>query len=65
MGPLRELMEQASGRLSTVSRQNLPPISGEHFRKALSAVRPSVSQQDLQRYIDWNSSFGSYRIEEN
>jgi hypothetical protein len=33
----------------------------QHFKEAYDEMSPSVSQADLQRYIDWNNQFGSFR----
>lgn len=62
MGPLRELLKERNGNLTTVTKQELEPITALHFQLALDAVKPSVSQKDLQRYIEWNRTFGSYRF---
>ena len=31
----------------------------EDFEKAMTTVRPSVSQEDLKVYHEWNKSYGS------
>ena len=50
-----------TGDLRSVQAGDVPPISRVHFEDAFDAVAPSVSPADLQRYIDWNSTFGSFR----
>lgn len=35
------------------------PMSVVDFHKSLKSAKPSVSQDDLQHYIDWNKLFGS------
>ncbi|CAD7088648.1 unnamed protein product [Hermetia illucens] len=38
------------------------PIDLNDFRKALNRIRASVSQSDLQQYVDWNEIYGSGAI---
>ena len=61
MGPVREVASRCQGNLMEVRASDVPPITRGHFEEALERVAASVSQADLQRYIDWNNSFGSYR----
>lgn len=49
------------GDLLNVQADDVPPISRSHFQDAFDAVAPSVSPADLQRYVDWNGTFGSFR----
>lgn len=60
MGPVREIAIRQGG-LRNIREEDVPPITAEHFQEALSTVTTSVSTSDLQRYIDWNSQYGSYR----
>jgi SpoVK/Ycf46/Vps4 family AAA+-type ATPase len=62
MGPLRELLKEKKGNISNVSKDELEHIQASHFNEAFSSVKPSVSKNDLQRYVDWNNAFGSYRL---
>lgn len=62
MGPIREIAIKFSGNLQSIQSADVPPITVQHFQAAFSSVKPTVSQGDLQRYIDWNNSYGSYRI---
>jgi SpoVK/Ycf46/Vps4 family AAA+-type ATPase len=61
MGPVREIAEQRRGDLQNIDNSDVPPITLSHFLDAIEAVLPTVSSGDLQRYIDWNSSYGSFR----
>lgn len=61
MGPVREVAEQRRGNLLGISSADVPPIAVHHFNAALEAVMPTVSPGDLQRYVEWNASFGSFR----
>jgi SpoVK/Ycf46/Vps4 family AAA+-type ATPase len=60
MGPVRELASRKCG-LESITIDEVPPISRQHIEDALEAVPASVNNDDLQHYIDWNSSFGSFR----
>jgi len=60
MGPMRELAAQC-GNLSSIRAADVPSIDSRHFWDAFNAMAPSVSQADLKRYVDWNSTFGSFR----
>ena len=47
--PLRELMQ--SGRsITDIKKEEIPPIAKSHFEKALSRVRASVQQSELEEY---------------
>ncbi|KAI9141977.1 P-loop containing nucleoside triphosphate hydrolase protein [Paraphysoderma sedebokerense] len=35
------------------------PTTKEDFEKSLAKINPSVSQRDVQRYVDWMNEFGS------
>ena len=59
MGPCRELFDR--GGLGSIQAADMPPISLTHFKVALETVAPSVSAADLQKYVEWNSVFGTYR----
>lgn len=61
MGPIRELAQLRRGDLKNINSADVPPITLKHFDAAFESVAPSVSQNDLQRYIDWNAKYGSYR----
>ena len=61
MGPIRELARNAQGDLRAVQSIDVPRISMLHFEAALEAVRPTVSERELTRYIDWNKTFGSFK----
>ena len=61
MGPIRELAQLRKGDLKNISDSDVPPITLRHFDAAFDTVAPSVSQNDLKRYIDWNTTYGSYR----
>jgi len=38
------------------------PISYEDFINALKQVRASVSEKDLDVYMDWNKQYGSWSV---
>ena len=49
-----QLTAPAAARLRQVR-----PLIHEDFVAALANIRASVSQEDLQMYIDWNRRFGT------
>ena len=61
LGPVREVAVRCQGNLTRVRESDVPPITMGHFVDGLKGVCSSVSQADLQRYIDWNTTYGSYR----
>jgi SpoVK/Ycf46/Vps4 family AAA+-type ATPase len=61
MGPMRELAEAYGNNLNRITADDVNQISMKHFEDALEAVAPSVSPADLERYLHWNSQFGSFR----
>lgn len=63
MGPIREVALTRQGNLQNIRSCDIPPITINHFLKALATVKPTVSSTDLQRYLDWNNTYGSYRID--
>ena len=40
-----------------IDGNSLPPISYDHFCQALSCMNPSVAQDSLQVYDDWNKKY--------
>jgi len=55
MGPVREL---GKGAMDATAKE-LPPISYKHCRQALKSTSPSVSQEELQVYLEWNQTYGT------
>ncbi|OQS06801.1 fidgetin, partial [Thraustotheca clavata] len=58
MGPIRTCTD-----IRTMDAENVRSISKEDFDDALRGVRSSVSTKDLQFYLEWNTEFGSYQID--
>ncbi|XP_075684654.1 fidgetin-like protein 1 [Rhinoderma darwinii] len=58
LGPIRSL--QAID-ISTISPDQVRPITYIDFQNAFQTVRPSVSKQDLELYEHWNKTFGCGR----
>ena len=56
LGPIRSL---DVADIFQVSKEEVRPINYEDFINALSLVKPSVSENDLEVYIQWNDKFGS------
>ena len=60
MGPVREIAS-SNHDLHQIVASDVPPISWRHFEEALTMLSSSVSSEDLDKYISWNSTFGTYR----
>uniref|UniRef100_A0A1A9WM79 AAA+ ATPase domain-containing protein n=1 Tax=Glossina brevipalpis TaxID=37001 RepID=A0A1A9WM79_9MUSC len=56
MQPLRSISPES---IITFNMENLRCVNVDDFHSALNKVLPSVSQQDLQQYLDWNKIYGS------
>ncbi|KAL9926980.1 fidgetin [Glossina fuscipes fuscipes] len=56
MQPLRSIPPES---IMTFNMENLRCVDINDFHSALKKIRPSVSQQDLQQYLDWNKIYGS------
>ncbi|KAL3691251.1 hypothetical protein R1sor_004902 [Riccia sorocarpa] len=61
MGPLREALIEGKD-ISKISKEEMRSISLQDFMAALQQVRPSVSQNELGQYEDWNRQFGSIAL---
>jgi SpoVK/Ycf46/Vps4 family AAA+-type ATPase len=59
MGPMREMAKKFGNNVTSIREADIPQINRNHFDDALENVAPSVSQADLQKYIEWNSIYGS------
>jgi SpoVK/Ycf46/Vps4 family AAA+-type ATPase len=59
--PMREVAISLGNNLQKLQLTDVPSITRSHFEEALQCVTSSVSSVDLQRYIDWNSVYGSFR----
>jgi len=54
LGPIRGIMN-----IKDITVSEVRPVNRNDFVNALTHVRPSVSQNDLQVYVDWNCTYGS------
>lgn len=62
MGPVREISTKYHNNLQQISVNEFPPIVYDpHILQALDAVSATVSSTDLQKYIEWNEIYGTYR----
>ncbi|KAK3866870.1 hypothetical protein Pcinc_027626 [Petrolisthes cinctipes] len=55
LGPIRSIN---FADIHHISIDQVRPITVEDFIKALSIIKPSVSDRDLQLYEDWNAKYG-------
>lgn len=61
MGPVREVSMRHMD-LTSIDVNEFPPISWEpHIMNAIDSVSATVSIDDLVKYKEWNSTFGTYR----
>lgn len=60
MGPLRTTKE----KLLDVAAIDIRPVALRDFQSAAKRIKPSVGQNELKRYEDWNAQFGSFPTEE-
>ncbi len=56
MRPIREL--DKSGSLEGDSEVNVRPINRDDFDHALRKIRPTVSDEEIQRFEDWREEYG-------
>ena len=59
MGPIRQLGTQ---RAISTPIEEVPPISYKHFRRSLRGMKPSVAQESLASYKEWNDTFGNNNV---
>ncbi|XP_048248695.1 fidgetin-like protein 1 isoform X1 [Haliotis rufescens] len=57
LGPVRSIPFE---QIETITADQVPPITFPDFQEAFLQVRASVSQNDLDLYINWNKQFGSF-----
>lgn len=57
LGPIRSIPFE---QIETISPEQVPPITMKDFEAAVLHVRPSVSAKDLEAYISWNNTYGSF-----
>lgn len=57
IGPIRSISD-----ILNISTSDVRPIQRKDFEEALTQVRASVSNQDLDGYLEWNRQFGSLSV---
>lgn len=58
--PMRDMIKKSgAGVFNEITKKDIPPVTIEHWKRALKGTRPSVSKDDLEHYIVWNKKFGS------
>ncbi|KFK33635.1 hypothetical protein AALP_AA5G039300 [Arabis alpina] len=58
MGPLREALKRGI-EIANLTKDDMRRVTLQDFKDALQEVRPSVSQNELGIYDNWNNQFGS------
>lgn len=61
MGPLREALRKGID-IANLKKEDMRPVMFQDFKSALQEVRPSVSQNELAIYEEWNRQFGSLSV---
>ncbi|XP_034948937.1 fidgetin-like protein 1, partial [Chelonus insularis] len=56
MGPIRSISFE---QLENIRKEDVRCVTAEDFENALCLVRPSVSQEDLGVYVQWDATYGS------
>jgi SpoVK/Ycf46/Vps4 family AAA+-type ATPase len=56
MRPIREL--DKAGSLESNTEVQVRPINREDFEQALRKIRPTVSDEEIQRFEDWREEYG-------
>ena len=59
LGPIRRL--QASADVAHIDPSSVGPITLDDFVESFEEIRPSVPQDALQAYVEWNTVFGSVK----
>ncbi|KAK0411395.1 hypothetical protein QR680_005633 [Steinernema hermaphroditum] len=57
MAPIRDI-DNSSADFDTISIDDIRPIAFEDFANAAKVVRPTVVEEDLQAYKEWDRKFG-------
>ena len=58
LGPIRSIRD-----IQSIKAEEVRPITCQDFRESLNNVRASVSPDDLEVYLKWNSQYGSCGVE--
>lgn len=61
LGPIREIPPEL---IQSIPLDSVRPLELRDFLSALSQVRASVSQKDLDLYVSWNKEYGSMQVDE-
>ncbi|KAI4387700.1 hypothetical protein MLD38_000112 [Melastoma candidum] len=61
MGPLRDALGHGID-ITRLESKDMRPVTVQDFESALQEVRPSVSQDELGIYEEWNKQFGSLSL---
>ncbi|XVF82191.1 hypothetical protein PTKIN_Ptkin16aG0025300 [Pterospermum kingtungense] len=61
MGPIREAIRDVrNGKdIRQLKPEDLRPVAIKDFEDAMKEVRPSVSPEELDGFVEWNAKFGS------
>ncbi len=57
MVPLRSIED-----IENVDVNNIRPVNIKDFKEAIRHVKATVNQKDLQKFLEWNDTYGSFPI---
>ena len=60
MLPLRDI----SGDIRNIMAESLRELNMQDFLEAIANVKPTVSNDDLDKLKEWNQQFGSFQFSE-
>ena len=59
MIPLRDIED-----ITNIDINNIRPLQLKDFKEALHNVKATVNDKDLNKFLDWNSKYGSFPMGE-
>ncbi|XP_022747172.1 ATPase family AAA domain-containing protein FIGL1-like [Durio zibethinus] len=62
MGPIRDAIRDDGKDIRELQPEDLRPVALQDFEKALKVVRPSLSQMELDAYVEWKEKFGTMSL---
>ena len=44
--------------------ENLRGVNKQDFENALTSVKPSINENSIAQYVEWNKNFGTFQFED-
>ena len=66
MGPIRKWIteNERNGPAENWDKNQILPVKFVDFLEALKSVKSSVGPTEIVRYKEWNSTFGTFQIQD-